>query len=287
VNITLENLSYAYRPFGATCVEVLRNIDLNISAGEFVGLVGASGAGKTTLMLHLNGLLKPDNGRVLVDGQDIHAGKQALHDVRQKVGLVFQFPETQLFEETVFADVAFGPKNIGVSEPALQRVVHQALNDVGLPPDEFADRSPLQLSFGEKRKAALAGILAMQPQFLALDEPTAGLDYAGTRALTAILQKLHAQGKSVLLISHNLDLVDRLAQRIVVLHRGEIAFDGDSHRLFADAALLRELRLARPRVRSLAAFLHDRGLCRSAELRSVEEIEQELKKYFQHNSVAK
>ncbi len=281
MKLQIQNLSYAYKSVGTKSSDVLKQINLNIEAGEFVALVGPSGAGKTTLIRHLNGLLKPDTGSVLVDGENIHRDKKKLNDIRKKVGLVFQFPEAQLFGNTVFEDVAFGPQNLGKTGGELRGAVRTAMQQVGLDSRSFGHRSPFQLSFGEKRKVALAGILAMQPDLLALDEPTAGLDYSGLQAVSVVLKKYHSQKKSILLVTHNLDLAAQLADRMVVLNKGKICFDGQKNTLFENEALLQRAGLALPRIRHVVNYLHRRGFVSSTDLNSLADISRELRKYFE------
>lgn len=280
MKLQIQNLSFAYKSVGTKPSDVLKQIDLHIETGEFVALVGPSGAGKTTLIRHLNGLLKPDAGSVLIDGENIHKDKKTLHSIRKKVGLVFQFPEAQLFANTVFEDIAYGPQNLGKTGDELQEAVGTAMQQVGLDSRSFGHRSPFQLSFGEKRKVALAGILAMQPDLLALDEPTAGLDYSGLQAVSVVLKKYHSEKKSILLVTHNLDLAAQLADRMVVLNKGEICFDGPKNTLFENEALLQRAGLALPRIRYVVNYLHRRGFVSSTDLNSLADIGRELRKHF-------
>lgn len=284
MNIDIRNLSYAYRFVNQPPHVALRSVSLNIRDGEFLSLVGPSGAGKTTLMQHLNGLLAPDSGLILSDGQNIHSPDFDLASLRKRIGLVFQFPETQLFGETVFDDVAFAPRNFAVNEARIPEIVHESLRAVGLNPQAFASRSPFRLSFGEKRKVAIAGILAMQPEVLVLDEPTAGLDLAGTQAVVALLKRLQRQSRTLILISHNLDLVTELVERIVVLNRGEVAFDGHKDVLFRSPDILRDTGLSLPRIRRVTQYLQRRGWVTTADLNSLDEIERELRKQFELRS---
>ncbi len=191
MQIILENVSHVYMPGTPFEVKALQNINLNIEQGEYLAIIGHTGSGKSTLVQHLNGLLLPTEGRVLVDGRDIAAEKEGLREIRRRVGLLFQFPEQQLFAETVFADVAFGPQNMGLPADEIERRVHRALLQVGLPPEEFCDRSPFSLSGGQMRRVAMAGVMAMQPEVLILDEPAAGLDPRGKREMFAQIDRLH------------------------------------------------------------------------------------------------
>jgi len=248
LEIRLENVWYRYDGVLAPDVDVLRDVSLTIGQGEFVGLVGRSGSGKTTLLQHFTALLVPTRGRVLVDGVDVNQRGVDLAEIRRRIGLVFQFPEMQLFEETVAKDVAFGPRNLGLAEEAVDERVRTALQQVGLDPGVFWNRSPHRLSEGEKRRVALAGVLAMQPEVLVLDEPTAGLDPRGTATIEGILVGLHAQGKTIVLVSHNMDLVARRCQRVVALQRGKVVFDGPKGAFFEDERLVHELGLKLPRL---------------------------------------
>lgn len=284
MNIRLENLYFTYKSLGASSEYALEDISLHISEGEFLALVGPSGSGKTTLMQHLTGLLKPDQGRILVDGLDIFAKESSLPQIRRRIGLVFQFPETQLFEETVYDDVAFGPRNLGLSPDETNLRVEEAMCSVALDFEKYKSRSPMRLSEGEKRRVAIAGIVAMKPEFLALDEPTAGLDPHGVQAVIKILRNLHAQGKSVLLISHNLDLVSALVERIVLLKEGKIWFDGHKRELFRNDQILESLGLALPRAQQVVKTLKRMGLLNSTELYSLQEIQNELAKNLKTNN---
>ncbi|MFQ5674258.1 MAG: ATP-binding cassette domain-containing protein [bacterium] len=276
MHLQIENLSFQYDFFGTRSNPVLRNIHLNISQGDFIALVGSSGSGKTTLMQHLTGLLKPQEGRILVDGENIWAKHFDRSELRRKIGLVFQFPEAQLFEESVFSDIAFGPQNLGLSEKEVRKRVTEAMETVGLDPTSFRDRLPFNLSEGEKRRAAIAGVLAMQPLFLALDEPTAGMDHAGVNAIKHILQNYHRQGKTVLLISHNLDFVSALVQRLVVIHQGAILFDDDKDKLFDNPTLLKKAGLAIPRTKAVLDVLEQHGWVNSTKLYDLEDIKKAL-----------
>jgi len=225
--IVVKDLHYTYHAGTPLAVPALMGVSLTIEDGEFLALIGPMGAGKSTLVQHFNGLLPPPPGTVWVDGQDLGARDVPWRTVRQRVGLVFQYPEHQLFAESVFADVAFGPRNLGLDPETVDRQVRLAMGLVGLDYEAFKDRSPFSLSGGQQRRVALAGVLAMGPRYLILDEPTAGLDPAGRRELLQLLARLHReQGVAVVLITHQLEDVARLAQRVVVLARGRVALTG-------------------------------------------------------------
>ncbi|MBQ2699834.1 MAG: energy-coupling factor transporter ATPase, partial [Clostridia bacterium] len=209
--IQIEGLTHTYSPGSPFQATAIHDVTCTLNNGEFIGVVGHTGSGKSTLVQHLNGLLTPSQGRVLVDGLDT-ADKASRKAIRQKVGLVFQYPEHQLFEETVARDVAFGPKNLGLAEDEIQRRVNKALTLVGLDPEEIGPRSPFELSGGQMRRAAIAGILAMEPEYLVLDEPTAGLDPMGRDSILNMVKTLHAQGNvTVIMVTHSMDDISRLA----------------------------------------------------------------------------
>lgn len=283
MDIQIENLAFRYGSFGGHDKQVLDGINLTIRTGEFLALVGPSGSGKTTLMQHLTGLLQPTRGTIRLAGRDLWSKKTNRQAIRTQIGLVFQFPESQFFEETVFADVSFGPRNLGLSDAEVASRVEEAITSVGLDFERYRDRAAFRLSEGEKRRIAIAGILAMQPEVLVLDEPTAGLDAAGITAVSRILQAFHARGKTVLLISHDMNLISRLVQRIVLLADGRIVFDGNKRELFQQTELLSQAGLPLPRVARLAATLYEKGWIESPELDSMEKIKASLSRRLHQN----
>ena len=233
--LSTHDLSYSYADGRGQSVEALRDVNVEFQAGSAVAVVGASGSGKTTLAQHLNGLLEPHGGRVLLDGIDIwSSGLAKLPQLRRRVGLVFQFPELQLFGDTLFEDVAFGPRNLGIAEPEVDEIVRLVLDSVHLPYEIFAERSPLSLSYGEKRLAAIAGVLALRPEVLVLDEPTAGLDPAMTKSLLSILQQFRDEGKTLLFITHDVRVVAELADYVVALRDGAIAMIAETRQALID-----------------------------------------------------
>lgn len=258
--IRVENLSHIYSsgtPFEKTAIE---NIDLCIPEGQFVGLIGHTGSGKSTFIQHLNALLSPTGGRVLCGGEDINRDKQARRDVKWKVGLVFQYPEYQLFEETVYADIAFGPKNMGLSKEEIDEQVREAASFVGVE-EELFQRSPLEMSGGQKRRIAIAGVIAMRPGVLILDEPTAGLDPAGCRqVLDNICRYRKETGSTVIIVSHNMDDAARLTERLLVFDHGRVAMDGTPEEIFSRPQELVNIGLAVPRATAIAMALEKRGI---------------------------
>jgi energy-coupling factor transport system ATP-binding protein len=270
--IRCEGLTYVYARGTPLEVPALTDVSLAISAGEVVGIIGATGSGKSTLVQHMNGLLRPTSGRVLLDDVDIHGPRVDRRRIRQQIGLLFQDPEQQLFEETVFADVAFGPRNLGLSEEDVRARARRALELVGLPPDRFGPRSPFELSGGEMRRAAIAGVLAMEPRMLILDEPAAGLDPRGRRDILEHIQRLHRdRGLTIVLITHSMDAIAQLCERLLVLDRGRLVADGPTRAVFADLSRLPAHGLGVPQVTLLARRLRERGLPVRPDVLTIEE----------------
>ncbi len=258
--ITVENLRHTYSagtPFEKTAIE---DISLTIPQGQFVAVLGHTGSGKSTFIQHLNSLLQPSSGRVLLDGEDINRDKKSRRDVRWKVGLVFQYPEYQLFEETVFADIAFGPKNMGLGKEEIAERVREAASFVGVKEALF-ERSPLELSGGQKRRVAIAGVIAMRPGVLILDEPTAGLDPEGSRKIMDNICRYREQtGATVLFVSHNMDDAARLAERLIVFSHGRVAMDGTPEEVFSRPKELIDIGLSVPQSTALAMALREKGM---------------------------
>lgn len=258
--ISLRNVSYTYMPGTPFEVAALKNINLEIERGEYVAVIGQTGSGKSTLIQHLNGLLTPTSGEVLLNGRDVGKDKNELAAIRRRVGLLFQFPEHQLFEETVAADVAFGPKNLGLQDDEVAARVDKALRLVGLDPDDILHRSPFALSGGQMRRAAMAGVLAMEPDVIILDEPAAGLDPRGKAEILALIAALHREHQmTVILVSHSMEDVASQAQRLIVLSDGEVKLSGSPSEVFQDAAILEELGLALPQTALLMHRLRQSG----------------------------
>ncbi|NLD34941.1 MAG: energy-coupling factor transporter ATPase [Clostridiales bacterium] len=258
--ITLEKLSHTYQegsPFQATA---LHDINLTIQDGELLALIGHTGSGKSTLAQHLNGLLKPTAGRVLLDGQDINQKDADRRALRFRVGLVFQYPEHQLFEETVRKDIGFGPRNMGLSEQEVEQRVHEAMDKTGLVYDEVGEKSPFELSGGQMRRVALAGVLAMKPDILVLDEPTAGLDPRARDFLLSDIARLHREGTTVVMISHSMDDVARLATRVAVLEKGRLVMEGPPGDIFTQVDRLTAMGLDVPQASKLRHELEAEGI---------------------------
>jgi len=275
--ITCEDVHYIYLRGTPMEAVALRGVNLRIPAGEAIGIIGPTGSGKSTLIQHFNGLLRPTAGRIWVDSMELPTRGTALRELRQKVGLVFQYPEHQLFEETVYDDVAFGPRNMGLDEGEVSRRVRQALELVGLDPDRFGRRSPFSLSEGEMRRAAIAGVLAMAPRVLVLDEPTAGLDPRGREEILAHLQALRS-GKevTVVVVSHSIDEISSLAGRVAVLHQGQVYLEGTTREVFSQGKRLAAIGLRVPVVAEVLEQLRERGLPVRTDVLTVEEAKETI-----------
>ena len=252
--------------------KALDSVSFTINDGEFVGLIGHTGSGKSTLIMHLNGLLKPTSGAILVDGLNLADKNVNLREVRKRVGLVFQYPEYQLFEETVAKDVAFGPNNLGLDAAEIERRVETALKQVGLNPAEVSEKSPFELSGGQKRRVAIAGVLAMQPSTLILDEPAAGLDPAGRREMFDLIRGIHDSGVTVVMVSHSMDDVGRLCDRLFVLNKGEIAYSGTPAEVFLHESKLHAIGLDVPEGAKLARRLRDAGFDMPQDIYRTEDV---------------
>ncbi|NLD82907.1 MAG: energy-coupling factor transporter ATPase [Clostridiales bacterium] len=260
MQVTMENVTHTYQPGSPFQSTAIKNVNLTIREGEFLALIGHTGSGKTTLAQHINGLLKPTEGRVLLDGQDINEKGYDRKAVRRRVGLVFQYPEHQLFEETVAKDVAFGPKNQGLPQKEIDERVREALEKVGLGDPGFAEKSPFELSGGQMRRVAMAGVLAMHPELLVLDEPAAGLDPQSREDMLQLIQSLHRQGTTVVMVSHAMDDVARFATRAVVMDQGTVAMEGAPEEIFRHGEALEKMGLDVPSVCKLGMKLREMGI---------------------------
>ena len=274
--LQIEHLTHTYSagtPFQRSAVD---DMNLSMMDGEFLGIIGHTGSGKSTLIQHLNGLLKPTSGRILLQGRDIWADPKKIRDVRFQVGLVFQYPEYQLFEETVYKDIAFGPKNMGLDEADIDRRVRDAAAFVGLT-EAMLDKSPFELSGGQKRRVAIAGVIAMEPKVLVLDEPTAGLDPRGRYDILARIQDYHrAKNASVVLVSHSMEEIARNVDRIVVLSDSHVFMEGTPRQVFARADELDQVGLDIPQVTKVALALRRRGLPVDTAVYTVEALRDAL-----------
>lgn len=278
MSIEVRNITYWYEPDTPYRKQALKDISFTIDKGEFVGLIGHTGSGKSTLIQHLNGLVKPHSGQVLFDGKDIFAEGSDLKRIRQKVGLVFQYPEHQLFEMTVWKDVCYGPKNMKLSETEIKERAQQALSMVGLEPSMY-EKSPFELSGGQKRRVAIAGILAMKPDYLILDEPTAGLDPRGRDGILEQIRKLREElGIAVILVSHSMEDVARYVDRLIVIADGRKQYDDTPREVFRHARELIEMGLGIPQVTELNNKLKSRGFQMPETVLTVQEMEECLKK---------
>lgn len=263
MRIFLEDVSYRYsqgiEAFSGKD-DAIRNISFQISSGEFVGVVGPSGSGKTTLIQHFNGLLLPTSGKVLIDGINIADQKKRLGEIRQRIGIIFQFPELQFFENTVYDEVAYGPRNLKIPEADIELRMREAFQLLGLDLEEFRNRSPFMLSEGQKRRIAVASILVMKPEVLVFDEPTAGLDYQGISRLKAFIRELKPLGKTVVLVSHDMDFIAEMVDRVICLKNGQLIFDGTKNRFFTNNNLLKTAKLKEPEVLRIARLLQKKGI---------------------------
>lgn len=272
MSIKIENLTHIYMPKTPFEKTALNNISVEFKEGEFTALIGHTGSGKSTLIQHLNGLLKPSSGKILIDDIDITVKKANLTSIRKKVGLVFQYPEYQLFEETIEKDIAFGPRNLGLSEEDISKRVKRAMNIVGLEYDIYKDKSPFELSGGQKRRVAIAGVVAMEPKVLILDEPTAGLDPKGRDEILGQIKKLHNEyNMTIILVSHSMEDVAKLAERVIVMNNGEIIIDGKPSEVFKNIEELESVGLAVPQVTYLIRALREKGFDISENIITIEQ----------------
>lgn len=280
MSIALEHVNYIYSPGTAYEKRALNDISLEIGQGQFVGIIGHTGSGKSTLIQHLNGLMKATSGDILYDGQSIYAEGYDMRKLRSQVGLVFQYPEHQLFEVDVISDVCFGPKNQGLSEEESEKNAREALELVGFP-EKYYKQSPFELSGGQKRRVAIAGVLAMKPKVLILDEPTAGLDPKGRDEILDQIAKLHKEtGMTVVLVSHSMEDVARYVDRIIVMNKGEKMLDSTQKEVFRHYKELEEVGLAAPQVTYVMHDLKDRGFDVSPDATTIEEAADEIMRSF-------
>lgn len=283
--IRIENLTHTYgegTPFRRSAVE---NLSLDIYRGEFLGLIGHTGSGKSTLIQHLNGLLKPTGGRVLLDGEDIWADPKKIRSVRFRVGLVFQYPEYQLFEETVYKDISFGPKNMGLDEGEVDRRVREAARFVGLRDDQL-EKSPFELSGGQKRRVAIAGVIAMEPRVLILDEPTAGLDPVGVESILGNIRDYHqSNNATIILVSHSMEEVARTVDRLVVVNDGRIPFQGPPREVFRHGAELERMGLGVPQMTRVFSRLRAMGVDIDASVYTIPQAKETILRRLREKGV--
>ena len=285
MSIKVENVNFTYSPTTAYEIHALKNINLEIRDGEFIGLIGHTGSGKSTLVQHLNGLMKATSGTIYYNGENIYAEGYSMKDLRSKVGLVFQYPEHQLFEVDVLADVCFGPKNQGLSKEEAEERAKRALSMVGLR-EKYYKQSPFELSGGQKRRVAIAGVLAMEPDVLILDEPTAGLDPKGRDEILEQIKKLHEENHiTIILVSHSMEDVAKYVGRIIVMNQGEAMFDGTPKEVFSHYKELEQVGLAAPQVTYIMNALAEKGFGVSTDATTIEEATEEIFRVYQKRQV--
>ena len=273
MSIVIEHLNYVYMQGGPYETKALDDVSLTIHDGEFVGLIGHTGSGKSTLVQHLNGLILPTSGKITVDGMDLADKNTDKRAIRRRVGLVFQYPENQLFEETVAKDIAFGPKNLGLDDAEIDRRVRTAMRRVALDYDKLSQRSVFELSGGQMRRVAIAGVLAMEPQTLVLDEPCAGLDPRGREEILGLISDLHREsGATIVMVSHSMDDVAALAERVIVMNHGKVAMDGAPREVFSRGEELRAIGLDVPQAVELAQKLREKGFDVPEGIYKIEEV---------------
>ncbi|MCI6189653.1 MAG: energy-coupling factor transporter ATPase [Clostridium sp.] len=284
MSIKIENLTHIYSPNGPFEKKALDNVSLEINDGDFVAIIGHTGSGKSTLIQHMNGLEKATSGKIFIDDVDITAKDVKLTDIRKKVGLVFQYSEYQLFEETIEKDIAFGPTNLKLSQDEINNRVKKAMNMVGLDYEIYKDKSPFDLSGGQKRRVAIAGVIAMEPKVLILDEPTAGLDPKGRDDILAQIRQLHDKyGMTIVLVSHSMEDVAKLAEKVIVMNKGKVVLTGTPKEVFKKVDILEEIGLGVPQVTYLMRALIDKGFNVSDEAYTIEQAKEEILKYFKSN----
>ena len=284
MSIKIENLTHIYSPNGPFEKKALDNVSLEINDGDFVAIIGHTGSGKSTLIQHINGLEKATSGKIFIDDVDITAKDIKLTDIRKKVGLVFQYSEYQLFEETIEKDIAFGPTNLKLSQDEINNRVKKAMNMVGLDYEIYKDKSPFDLSGGQKRRVAIAGVIAMEPKVLILDEPTAGLDPKGRDDILAQIRQLHDKyGMTIVLVSHSMEDVAKLAEKVIVMNKGKVVLTGTPKEVFKKVDILEEIGLGVPQVTYLMKALIAKGFNVSDEVYTIEQAKEEILKYFKSN----
>ena len=282
MSISVRNLNYIYNPGMPGETVALNDVSFDVADGMILGIIGHTGSGKSTLLQHLNGLIKPTSGEVYINGECITDGKVKMTDIRRKVGLVFQYPEYQLFEETVRKDVAFGPKNLGLDEEEQEARVKKAIGLVGLDYEEIKDLSPFELSGGMKRRVAIAGVIAMDPKILILDEPTAGLDPSAHRDILAMVRRIHEEmGIILIFVSHNMGDIAEMSDRVMVMSDGKVALEGTPAEVFSQSGRLAEMGLGVPPAREITELIKSKAPQFTSEALTVDEAAEDIKKYME------
>lgn len=285
-HLKTENLTYVYGEGTPFKITALDNVNIELNKGEFVAIIGHTGSGKSTLVQHLNGLLKPTDGKIFLDEKNIHQSKSSLFDARFRVGLCFQYPEYQLFEETVYKDIAFGPTNMGLSKGEIDDRVRKAAKYVGIP-DEMLSKSPFDLSGGQKRRVAIAGVISMEPEILILDEPTSGLDPMGREQILSLIKNYREKtGKTVIIVSHSMEDVARFATKVIVMNDANVEMTGTVDEIFERASRLREIGLSVPQITEIFIKLREKGYNVSEKIYTVEQGYLELKKLFEGRGIS-
>ena len=284
MSIKIENLTHVFMPNGPYEKVALDNVSLDINDGDFLAIIGHTGSGKSTLIQHINGLIEATSGKIIIDGVDITKKDVNLLDIRKQVGLVFQYSEYQLFEETIEKDIAFGPKNLKLTEEEVNKRVKKSMEMVGLDYETYKDKSPFDLSGGQKRRVAIAGVIAMEPKILILDEPTAGLDPKGRDDILGQIKKLHDEyNMTIVWVSHSMEDVAKIANRVIVMNSGKIVLDGKINEVFKEVDKLEEIGLGVPQVTYLMRRLKEKGFNVSDEVYTVEQAKNELLKVLKSN----
>ena len=282
MSISVKNLNYVYNPGMPGETVALSDVSFDVADGTILGIIGHTGSGKSTLLQHLNGLIKPTSGEVYIDGECITDGKTKMTDIRRKVGLVFQYPEYQLFEETVRKDVAFGPKNLGLDEEEQEERVRKAIGLVGLDYEEIKDLSPFELSGGMKRRVAIAGVIAMDPKILILDEPTAGLDPSAHKEILAMVRRIHDEmGIILIFVSHNMADIAEMSDRVMVMSGGKVALEGTPAEVFSQGSRLAEMGLGVPPAREIAELIKSKAPGFESEALTADEAAGDIRKYME------
>lgn len=285
-HLETQNLTYVYGEGTPFKITALDNVNIDIPKGEFVAIIGHTGSGKSTLVQHLNGLLKPTGGKIFLDGDNIWQSKSKIFDTRFRVGLCFQYPEYQLFEETVYKDIAFGPTNMGLSKAEIDERVRNAAKYVGIP-DDMLLKSPFDLSGGEKRRVAIAGVISMEPEILILDEPTSGLDPMGREQILGLIKNYREQtGKTVIIVSHSMDDVARFATKVIAMNSSKVEMTGTVDEVFERASRLREIGLSVPQITEIFIKLREKGYDVSEKIYTVEQGYLELKRLFEGRGIS-